>query len=307
MKNKPLISVVICTYNRERYLPQLFDSILNQTLSRSEFELILINNNSPGNTEELFNGFKRSNPDIDSSYFLETNQGLSFARNRGIKESNGEYITFLDDDAFIETNYLHRITSAFQANAVIEAIGGKILLHYETIVPKWENKYLNSLLGFYDKGDVTFVYNQAHNDYPRGSNMAFKLDLLKKIGAFDVTLGRVGGNLMGGEEKELFDRIYGYNKNCTLYIPDAVVYHCVPIERTTKDFIIKQALGTGKSERLRTKKQGSISYLKRILIEITKWGASFILFFTYLLKRQKEKGKMIIVFRWWVTKGLLFK
>lgn len=305
MNNQPLISVVICTYNRERYLPQLFDSILKQTIKRSEFEVLLINNNSPGNTEELFNTFKIAHSDIQSFYFLEINQGLSFARNRGIKESKGKYITFLDDDAFIEANYLERITTGFQSNEGIEAIGGKILLHYETIIPKWENKYLNSLLGFYDKGNDSFIYNQAHNDYPRGSNMAFTLALFDKVGNFDVKLGRVGGNLMGGEEKEIFDRIYSYRKDCTLYIPDAIVYHCVPLERTTKEFIIKQALGTGKSERLRTKNQGTSSYLKRIFIELTKWGASLVLFFIYLLKGQYQKGRMIVVFRYWVSKGLM--
>ena len=48
------ISVAICTYNREKYLPQLFASIEKQTLATDRFEVVLVNNNSPGNTAELF-------------------------------------------------------------------------------------------------------------------------------------------------------------------------------------------------------------------------------------------------------------
>ena len=163
------ISVAICTYNRERYLPQLFDSIVNQDLDRTLFEVILVNNNSPGNTKELFEEFKTKNPDIISIYKEEHQQGLSFSRNNAIETAQFELITFLDDDAFIDSKYLSELMRIFQQEDV-KAIGGKILLHYETEVPKWENPYLNSLLGYFNKGDVAFDFNR--HDYPRGSNMA---------------------------------------------------------------------------------------------------------------------------------------
>src|SRR5690606_19659250 len=117
------------------------------------------------------------NPDISTSYFLETNQGLSYGRNRGIKEARGKYITFIDDDAFLSWDYLEKIYHYFEQDQSIAAIGSKILLHYEDVIPKWENKYLNSLLGWYDKGDEEFDYLNANGDYPRGSNMSFRKDV----------------------------------------------------------------------------------------------------------------------------------
>ena len=158
------LTVAICTYNRERYLPQLFGSILSQTLSSSKFEVLLIDNNSPGNTVEISEDFQKENPEIDFHYFLETNQGLSHARNRAIKESKGKYITFLDDDAFIDDNYLEILLNHFNDDSDLAAIGGRILLHYESIIPAWENKYLNSLLGYYDKGDEQFYYTKSRNE-----------------------------------------------------------------------------------------------------------------------------------------------
>lgn len=297
-----MISAVICTYNREKYLSGLLKSILNQTVGTDQFEIVLINNNSTDNTENVAMEFKANHPSITFRYFVETNQGLSFARNRGVKEAKGEYITFLDDDAFLSENYFEKIIAFFEKHPSSVAVGSKILLHYEDNIPNWENKYLNSLMGFYNPGDEEFVYNS--DDYPRGSNMSFRATIFEKVGYFNTNLGRVGRNLLGGEEKDLFQRIYKH-KSTVHYIPDAIVYHCVPNERTTSEFIKKQAIGTGSSEWQRVKDEGGIAKIKRLGQEIVKWIASFMLFFVYLVKRKPAKGIMIMRFRFWVTKGIL--
>ena len=297
------ISVAICTYNRERYLPQLFRSILAQTLSVDQFEILLIDNNSPGNTKELFDAFCNENPGINTRYCLESNQGLSHARNRAIHEAKAALITFLDDDAFIEETYLHELISQFEQHPSCGAVGGPIHLHYEELKPSWENKYLNSLLGYFDKGPTPFYFT---DDYPRGSNMAFRMMVFEKTGKFNVELGRIGSQLFGGEEKDLFNRIYSAEIK-VLYAPNAMVFHCVPKERTTFDFIKKQALGTGISERIRSKNEGLMSYIKRITNECIKWIGSIVLWFRYAMFLQIAKGNMIIFFRFWVTRGLLFK
>ena len=297
------ISVAICTYNREKYLPQLFSSIVAQTLASERFEIVLIDNNSPGNTKELFAQFSAAQPSFSCHYFLETNQGLSHARNRSIQEAQAPLITFLDDDAFIAPNYLETLVEAFTQYPDCGAVGGPIHLHYEEIKPNWENKYLNSLLGYFDKGLEPFVFEK---DYPRGSNMAFRTQIFQQIGMFNVELGRIGKRMYGGEEKDLFNRIYGA-KIPVRYVPEAMVYHCVPLERTTFEFIKKQALGTGISERLRSKNGGSLSYLKRLFSEKIKWVGSAALWFIFAIRGQFAKGNMILFFRFWVTRGLLFK
>jgi glycosyltransferase involved in cell wall biosynthesis len=296
------ISVAICTYNRERYLPQLFNSILKQKLDRSQFEVILINNNSPGNTAQLFKKFSIEHPEILTNYALETKQGLSYARNRAIELAQFPLITFLDDDAFIQEDYLEICVKAFEAEPKMDALGGKILLHYESIVPSWENNYLNSLLGFYDLGDEPMIF--SGKEYPRGSNMTFKSELFKKVGGFHTGLGRTDKSMIGGEEKELFDRVYK-SKMGVYYEPKAIVYHCVPVERTTSSFIRRQAIGAGMSERIRTKTVGSGAYFFRCMKEILLWGASIILWVLFLFHMKPVKGNMIMAFRWWLTQGLL--
>lgn len=298
-----MITATISTYNREKYLPQVLASLKRQTLKKDLFEIILVDNNSPGKTKEIALEFKANNPDLKFDYFLETNQGLSYGRNRGISEANGKYITFIDDDAFLADDYLEVIYNYFESNQNVAAIGSKILLHYEDLVPDWENKYLNSLLGYFNIGDESKIFSK--NDYPRGSNMSFKMTVFEKIGNFNVDLGRKGNNLAGSEEKDIFKRIYQLVELKVMYIPNAVVYHCVPLERTTTEFIHRQAIGTGASEKVRVKNEGLSSTIKRYLIELFKWGASFILYFVYLFKGQIAKGRMIVKFRYWVTQGLL--
>lgn len=297
-----MITATISTYNRERYLPQVLDSLKRQTISSDLFEIVLVDNNSPGNTKEITEKFMLENPGLTVSYHLETNQGLSYGRNRGIKEGKGKYITFIDDDAFLADDYLEKIYNYFEEDETIGAIGSKILLHYEDIIPKWENKYLNSLLGFFNKGDEHMEFPQ--NDYPRGSNMSFRMDVFEKVGGFNVDLGRKGGNLAGSEEKDMFQRIYSQGDIRVIYVPDAIVYHCVPIERTTSAFIKKQALGTGASERVRVKNIGFGATMNRYFMEYVKWAASFVLWFIYLFTGKPAKGNMIVRFRWWVSKGL---
>lgn len=297
-----MITATISTYNREKYLPQVLDSLKRQTLDKNLFEIVLVNNNSPGKTEEIALQFQKDNPDIAFRYYLETQQGLSYGRNRGIAEAKGSYITFIDDDAFLADDYLEVIYQYFESHQKVAAIGSKILLHYEEIKPDWENKYLNSLLGYFNIGDEFKKFPKS--DYPRGSNMSFRMDVFEKVGGFNVNLGRKGGNLAGSEEKDIFKRIYQYPELEVVYIPNALVYHCVPLERTTTAFIQRQGIGTGQSERIRVKSEGILSTLKRYLIELFKWGASFILFFIYLFKGQLPKGRMIVKFRYWVSQGL---
>ncbi len=296
------ISVAICTYNREEYLPVLFASIEKQTLSINQFEVILVNNNSPGNTKEFFSVFCSNNPEMQTIYSEELKQGLSHSRNNAILLARAPLITFLDDDAFIDKYYLENCVGAFSQNDNIEALGGKILLHYESIIPAWENKYLNSLLGHFNLGDSSFLFSK--NNYPRGSNMTFKVHVFEKVGSFNTLLGRTDKSMIGGEEKELFDRIHKANLG-VLYDAAIIVYHCVPVERTTSTFIRRQAIGAGMSERLRTLSQGRLFFFIRILKEIYLWIASVGLWFLFSLKFQFSKGNMILAFRWWLTQGLI--
>ena len=90
-----LLSVIICTYNRADFLKSVLDSITRQTLSKNEFEVVVIDDGSSDNTREVVESFASLLP---IKYFYQKNAGLASAKNHGIYTSRGEILLFLDDD-----------------------------------------------------------------------------------------------------------------------------------------------------------------------------------------------------------------
>jgi glycosyltransferase involved in cell wall biosynthesis len=295
------ISVVICTYNRGAYLSDLFDSIEKQDFNKADFEIILVDNNSTDNTKEICNAFIEKNIDMNVSYASETKQGLSFARNRGIKESEGDIIVFLDDDALVFKNYLTEINRFFNDNTHIFAGGGKILPKYENKRPIWMSSFLEPVVSVLNMGEN--IKEFRNNQYPIGASMFMRKEVFKTIGTFNTKLGRTGKKLIGGEEKDLFLRLKkaGYK---LYYLPRAVIYHVIPDSRLTNQFIKKLAVGIGQSEKLRTLEIGTGEAVKSYMKELFKWGASIVLFLFYALSFKFPKAIMIIRFRSWVSSGL---
>lgn len=300
--NKYKISVVICTYNRAEFLLGLVESIVQQSFAKEKFEILFINNNSTDDTEYICKSFIQDYPEYSIRYLVESQQGLSYARNRGIKEARGEYITFADDDALLANDFLEKVCDYLDQHPDIAEVGGPIFLKYLTQIPVWANPYMDSLFGYFYPSKTAYYIVRKAPTYPRGSNMTFRIEAFKKCGNFNTSLGRVKRILIGGEEKDIAYRILDAKLKIA-YIPDAIVLHLVPETRTTKEFVREQALGIGISEQIRSK--ANHEYAKRLLIECIKWGATLILWLKYTLYFQYPKGQMLVLFRYWISQGLI--
>ena len=103
-----LISIIVPIYNVENYLRQCLDSILNQTYQN--FECLLINDGSPDNSAEICREYVEK--DSRFRYFEKENGGVSSARNLGIERSKGQYITFIDSDDWVDSDYLEVLYNA---------------------------------------------------------------------------------------------------------------------------------------------------------------------------------------------------
>lgn len=102
-----LISIIVPIYNVENYLRQCLDSIQKQTYQN--FECLLINDGSPDNSADICREYVEK--DYRFRYFEKENGGLSSARNVGIENSRGTYITFVDSDDWLDPNYLEVLHS----------------------------------------------------------------------------------------------------------------------------------------------------------------------------------------------------
>ena len=103
-----LISIIVPICNVENYLRQCLDSILNQTYQN--FECLLINDGSPDNSAEICREYVEK--DSRFRYFEKENGGVSSARNLGIERSKGQYITFIDSDDWVDSDYLEVLYNA---------------------------------------------------------------------------------------------------------------------------------------------------------------------------------------------------
>lgn len=299
-----MLSVILCTYNRAPYLYNVLHSIAVGTLPASEYEIVLVNNNSTDNTEEECRRFEADHPDIKLRYFLEPQQGLSYARNCGIRESRGDLLVYVDDDALVNPEYLQTYAEFFARNPEAVAAGGPIIPQYDGCEePQWMSHYTRQLVtGKLYLGEKEREF--PGDAFPGGGNAAYRKSVFDTVGLFNVELGRKGNSLIGAEEKDLFDKMTSRGMKF-YYLPTAILYHLIPQKKLTQDYFDRLTYSIGVSERFRTQQIGTGKYLKRLAKEGVKWGGTMVLWTSFALKGDFAKGNKLVTFRKNVTKGLL--
>ncbi len=299
-----MISVILCTYNRDRYIFNVLQSIAEGDLPHSEYEIVLVDNNSNDNTKAECDRFVERYPDIKFNYCVERQQGLSYARNCGIRQAKGDLLVYVDDDALVNKEYLSTYADFFARNGNAVAAGGPILPQYDGCEePEWMSHYTRQLVtGKLYLGEREREF--PHDAFPGGGNAAYRKSVFDAVGLFNVELGRKGNSLIGAEEKDLFDKMTSRGMKF-YYLPTAILYHLIPPKKLTKDYFNRLTYGIGVSEHYRTLQIGKKKFLVRLAKEAVKWGGTIVLWISFAIKGQFSKGNKLVVFRWNVSKGLL--
>ena len=107
MDKLPVLSVIIPVYRVEKYIEKCINSLLTQTYI--DFEILLIDDGSPDRSGEICDTFAKSDKRV--KVYHKQNGGVSSARNLGLERAQGEYITFIDSDDWIDPDCLERIMS----------------------------------------------------------------------------------------------------------------------------------------------------------------------------------------------------
>lgn len=228
------ISVVLCTYNRCESLARALTSAAALVLPDSiQWEVLVVDNNSRDRTREVIENFCRQHPGR-FRYVFESRQGLANARNAGIREAQGEIIAFMDDDVSVDSAWLENLTAKLRTREWAGA-GGRIVPERTFSPPAWLSLNgpcnLGGVLALFDLGDKAGELDQP----PFGANMAFRRETFEKYGGFRVDLGRVGNNLMSGEDTEFGRRLLAAGERLW-YEPSAVVYHAMQEDRLKKEY-----------------------------------------------------------------------
>lgn len=299
-----MLTAIICTYNRAKYIGNLLESIAANDLAKSEYEIVLVDNNCTDNTREICEAFAAAHKDVSFRYVVEPEQGLSAARNKGIKEAKGDLIVYIDDDALIDTWYLRTIVEYMSDHPEISAVGGPIIPSYEdTEEPKWMTRYTKELLcGYLYFGDEIRPFPGER--YPGGGNAAYRAEVFEKVGLFNTALGRKGNGLMGSEEKDIFDKMKAQGMRF-MYLPKMILHHLIPQKKLERDYFDRLTKQIGMSERQRTLAIGKGKYINRLFKEAIKWGGTLVLLCLYTISFHPMKGWKLVLFRCNVTQGLL--
>lgn len=170
------ISIIIPTYGRPTYLKRAIESCINQTYKN--IEIIIVDDNSPGSksrkdTENVMNSYSNNNKIIYLKHLK--NRGGAAARNTGIANSEGSYISFLDDDDEYLEERLERCFDYCESNKFSGVITDYCL-----------NKKKRSVYSDI-KGNSLKLYSLLSKELNigTGSNLFFKKELLLKLGGFD--------------------------------------------------------------------------------------------------------------------------
>ena len=167
------VSIIIPTYNRAEFLTEALNSIMSQTYK--DFELIVVDDGSSDNTKEVVKNF-----DGEIKYLYRKNQGVSAARNLGINEAKGEFLSFLDSDDLWERNKLEKQIDFFDKNK--EA---KVCYTDEIWVRK--GKRVNQM-----KKHAKYSGNIFEKSLPlciiSASSITIKKDVFARVGLFDESL-----------------------------------------------------------------------------------------------------------------------
>ena len=179
MLKKIKVSVIIITKNRPDSLRKCIEHLRNQEYQ--EFETIIVDSSTNYETRDVVKLYR----DIKYVYFNK-GKNMAISRNIGINNSSGEIIAFIDDDAFVQGNWLDEIVKGY-TNEKIGGIGGRVIQDEK---PSHADNGSSTvcritpdglLLGYHDyEGIESFPV-----DYIVGTNMSFRMSVLKKLGGYD--------------------------------------------------------------------------------------------------------------------------
>ena len=282
MLENELISIVIPIYNVENYLRQCLDSIVAQTYQN--FECLLINDGSPDHSADICREYVSK--DSRFRYFEKENGGVSSARNLGLEHSKGEYITFIDSDDWVDSDYLEVLyTTLLEEGADIT------VSTYKQFNIKDNCFYFHIFQRGYDKKTFTGqelidnlqALSSFDHSYVSSSNKLVKSSQLKTV--------RFNEKTTLGEDMEFWyklylisDKIVYVNKDNYIYRTSNDEYKHFELEKIRSD--IQQRLNF-------------IAFLTARKLEVSSYVDDCIVYLRYLVDKIKlEELEFTQTARW---------
>jgi len=252
--NPVRISIIICTHNpNTARITRVLRALLRQTIDPDTWEILVVDNASIP-AVQLPDG---PGDDTKLRVVSEPMLGLTFARRRGVAESKGEFIVFVDDDNVLEPDYLAQVLATFHRLPRVGAIGGKSVGEFSALTEPWQSEFF-PLLAVRDLGAEELYFlppspGSTIKEYPTcapiGAGMAVRrvaLETWVAAAGYSKIYDRAGGDLSSSGDNDLILHVLRSGW-AVAYIPGLVLTHLIPGTRLHPEYLARLNRGIQKS------------------------------------------------------------
>ncbi len=245
------LSVVICTHNpRTNQLVRVLEALRAQTLATDQWELLVVDNASQASVAERCDLSWHPN----GRCVQEGEIGLAFARQRGIQESIGELIMFVDDDNVLRENYLEEAIRIGAEWKQLGVWGGSIVPEFEVEPPAHLRKFMRLLALRKVESPSWSNVPTCSEAEPWGAGMCFRANVglayVRQHRQSKICLtDRTGGDLLCGGDTELCYVACSMGLGMGLF-PELILTHLIPRERIMEEYLLRLLEGTDTSHHL---------------------------------------------------------
>jgi glycosyltransferase involved in cell wall biosynthesis len=235
------ISVITCSHNpRSDYLQSVVEGLKKQTLDVAKWEYILIDNASDKAIATLVDLSWHPN----ARHVTEQQLGLTPSRLRGISESNGDILVFVDDDNVLDPDYLEEALAIAKAKPEIGAFSGQVRPSFERTPPEWTRQYWNRLAIREFENDRWSNIPCFVETTPNGAGLCVRRSVADKYAQYhrdgkrNFVLDRTGKSLLSAGDLDLA------TTSCDLGLGNGLfaslrLMHLMPAWRLTENYLLR--------------------------------------------------------------------
>ncbi len=243
-------TVMICTYNGMTRLPQLLDQLISQSIpDYLSWEILIVDNNSTDQTASIVHQYRSQYHHIvPIHYAFEIQQGIAFARKRGIQSAKGELIGFLDDDNFPAQDWVMNAYHFAQSYPNAGAYGSQIEGKYE-VSPPPNFEQIACFLAIINRGEKAFRYDILERWLmPPGAGLVARKKAWLAAVPSRLSCTGVQAKSLANKGEDIEALSYIRQQGWEIWHnPMMKIHHQIPYERLQKPYLIKLTRSVGLS------------------------------------------------------------
>lgn len=241
-------SVVICTYNGAKRLPDVLECLRWQlNINAIAWEIIVVDNNSTDNTAQIVSQFQQNWPrHYPLRYTFEPKQGSAYARDTGVRLAAGAVVGFLDDDNLPGLTWVSAAYKFAHAHPQAGAWASRIRGEFAGETPINFGR-ISAYLALTERGSDEKIYSPTQKILPPSAGLVVRRQAwVDCVPEHLALVGRIGKSMIGGEDIEAILHIQkgGWE---VWYNPRMRVIHRIPASRLTRSYLINLCRGVGLS------------------------------------------------------------